>query len=176
MANPRKTLEADVVIVGSGPGGATMAREMTKKGKKVILCEAGRRHQRFGYTLFLLSMMDGFGLTFSKEGTWVIRPKTVGGASVVFSGTAIKPPAWMKEKYGLDLREEVDELYREIPIQPLPDRLVGPAARKIMEAAQGIGLDWKLLDKWIRPAKLQLRTAFAWMPASSPNPGVCRLP
>lgn len=156
-------MQADVVVVGSGPGGATVARDLNRSGKKVIVCEAGKYHKRFGYTPFLLNMMAGMGLTFSKEGTWVLRPKTVGGASVVFSGTAFKPPPWLKEKYGIDLEEEVDELYREIPIQPLPDHLIGPAAKRIMQSAQDLGLDWRPLDKWIRPEKCK------------PNCGRCSL-
>ncbi|MFC1895748.1 GMC family oxidoreductase N-terminal domain-containing protein [Thermodesulfobacteriota bacterium] len=82
-----------------------------------------------------------------------MRPKTVGGASVVFCGTAFRPPAWLKEEYDIDIEQEVDDLYKEIPIQPLPDHLIGPAAGKIMESARNIGLDWKPLDKWIRPER-----------------------
>jgi choline dehydrogenase-like flavoprotein len=156
MSQPLQTIQTDVVIAGSGPGGATTALELAKKGKKVILCEAGKYHQRLGQSTFLLlGMMDNMGLTFSKEGTWVLRPKTAGGASVVYCGTAVRPPPWLKEKYGIDLEEEVDDLYKEIPIQKLPDHLVGPAARTIMQAAQDIGHDWNLIDKWIRPEKCE---------------------
>ncbi len=156
MSEPMRTIQADVVIAGSGPGGATTALELAKKGKKVIICEAGKYHQRLGQSTFmLLGMMDNMGLTFSKEGTWVLRPKTAGGASVVYCGTAVRPPAWLKEKYGIDLDEEVDALYEEIPISTLPDHLVGPAARSIMQAAQDIGHDWNLIDKWIRPEKCE---------------------
>jgi choline dehydrogenase-like flavoprotein len=133
-----------------------MARELSRKGKKVILCEAGKYHKWLGHNSFLLlGMMDGMGMTFSKEGTWVLRPKTAGGASVVYCGTAWPPPPWLKEKYGIDLAEEVDEVYKEIPIQKLPDNLIGPAARNIMQAAQDVGLDWNPLDKWIRPEKCE---------------------
>ncbi|MEW6440791.1 MAG: GMC family oxidoreductase [bacterium] len=163
MSNHVRTIQADVAIVGSGPGGATMARELSRKRKKVIICEAGQYQKRFGNTFLLLGMMDRMGLTFSKERTWVLRPKTVGGATVVFCGTAIRPPAWLKEKYGIDLKEEVEELYREIPLRPLPDRLIGPAAQRIMEAARSIGLDWNPLDKFIRPDKCK------------PNCGKCGL-
>jgi choline dehydrogenase-like flavoprotein len=157
------TLETEVVVVGSGPGGATTARELSRRGKKVIICEAGAYHRRFGYAPFLLNMLEKFGLTFSQEGTWVFHPKTVGGASVIFCGTAFKPPLWLKEKYGIDLTEEVEEIFREIPIQPLPERLIGPAARRIMESAVAAGLDWNPLDKWIRPEKCR------------PNCGKCSL-
>ncbi|MFC1895749.1 FAD-binding protein [Thermodesulfobacteriota bacterium] len=68
MLKPAKTMETDVVIAGSGPGGATAARDLSRSGKKVIVCEAGKEHRRFEYTPFLLSMMDGWGFTFSEEG------------------------------------------------------------------------------------------------------------
>ncbi|MBW2142533.1 MAG: FAD-dependent oxidoreductase [Deltaproteobacteria bacterium] len=163
MTRPKQTMQADIVIAGSGPGGATTARELSRRGKKVIICEAGKYHKRFGNTILLLSMMDSMGFTFSKEGTWVIRPKTAGGASVVFTGTAVKPPEWLKDKYDIDLEQEVKELYEEIPIQPLPDYLIGPAARRIMKSAQEVGLDWQPLDKWIRPERCK------------PNCGKCSL-
>jgi choline dehydrogenase-like flavoprotein len=153
MSNPRKIMQADVVVVGSGPGGATVARELSRRGKKVIICEAGAYHKQFGYTIFIANMMARKSVTFSREGTWVVRPKTAGGATVVFSATAFRPPTWLKEKYGIDLKKEVKELYEEIPIQPLLDHLIGPAARRIMQSAQDIGLNWKPLDKWIRPEK-----------------------
>ncbi len=65
---PVTTLQADVVIAGSGPGGATVAREMSRKGKKVILCEAGKYHKWFGYTASTMNMLEAKGMTFSKEG------------------------------------------------------------------------------------------------------------
>lgn len=34
--------KAQIVVVGSGPGGATVARELSKAGKKVILLEKGK--------------------------------------------------------------------------------------------------------------------------------------
>ena len=153
MSNPRKIMQTDVAVVGSGPGGATVARELSRRGKQVIICEAGAYHKQFGYSIFMVNMLACKGLTFSREGTWVVRPKTAGGASVVFSATAFRPPVWLKERYGIDLKKEVKELYEEIPLQPLPDRLIGPAARRIMQSAQDMGLDWRPLDKWIRPEK-----------------------
>ena len=160
---PDEIIEAEVVVVGSGPGGATVARELSKRGKRVVICEAGKLHKRFGNTFFLLDMMAGKGFTFSREGTWVIRPKTVGGASMVFSGTVVSPPEWLKDKYGVDLHDEIEEIYEEIPIQPLPSELIGLGANRIMDSARSMGLDWNPLDKWIRPDKCM------------PNCGKCSL-
>lgn len=145
--------ETDVVVVGSGPGGATVTRELTKRGQKVILCEAGNYFKKLGKIYSPGKMLDKGGMTFSKEGLLLNIGKTVGGQSMVFAASAFKPPSWLKDKYGIDLQEEVDELYQEIPIQPLPDNLIGPGARLLMESAQALGMDWQPGDKFIRPEK-----------------------
>jgi len=150
---PAPTFQADVVIAGSGPGGATVARELSRKGKKIIVCEAGRYHKWFGYTASTMNILEGKGMTFSKEGNWIFSAKTAGGGSVVYGGLAFKPPAWLKEKYGIDLEPEVEEIYEEVPIRPLPETHIGPGALKILEAARDLGLDWKPNDRFIRPDK-----------------------
>jgi choline dehydrogenase-like flavoprotein len=150
---PIRTLQADVVIAGSGPGGATVARELSRKGKKVIVCEAGKYHKWFGSTPSMLRMLYRKGMTFSREGNWIVWGRTAGGGSLVYGGYASKPPGWLQEKYGIDLGEEVEEFYKEVPIRPLPDSHIGPNARKIMEAARKMGLDWKPLDRMIRAEK-----------------------
>ena len=38
-------LSAEVIVVGSGPGGATVARELSKQGKDVLLLERGYDHR-----------------------------------------------------------------------------------------------------------------------------------
>ncbi len=150
---PTKTLQADVVIAGSGPGGATVARELSRKGKRVIVCEAGKYSKWLGHTLSTFFMLDRKGLSFSEQGQWIVSGRTAGGGTVVYGGMAWKPPAWFKEKYGIDLSAETDEFYQEVSAGPLPDSHIGPASRRIMEAARKTGLDWKPADRLIRADK-----------------------
>ena len=44
MRDPLR-LDADVIVVGSGPGGATLTRELTKRGRRVLLLERGADHR-----------------------------------------------------------------------------------------------------------------------------------
>lgn len=130
-----------------------MAREMSRKGKKVILCEAGKYHTWFGYTASAMNILEAKGMIFSKEGNWSLSAETAGGGSVVYGGLGFKPPAWLKERYGIDLKTEVDEVYEEVPVRALPDTHIGPGAQKIMQAARELGLDWKPSDRFIRADK-----------------------
>ena len=47
MPDKVRRLDADVVVAGAGPGGCTVARELSKKGKKVILVDKGVYSRRF---------------------------------------------------------------------------------------------------------------------------------
>ena len=153
MPGKVKTFEADVVVVGSGPGGATVARELSTRGKKVIVCETGKYVTSLGKFYSAGLMMKKGGLTFSKEGLMLNIGNTVGGQSMVYAAAAFKPPSWLKDKYGIDLQQEVDELYKEIPVRPLSDSLLGPGVRQMMESARALGMDWKPVDKFIRSEK-----------------------
>ena len=140
MGDQAGKLQADVAVVGSGPGGATVARELAKKGKKVVILERGKNPNWTGNIISTFFILDKRSLLFPKEGVRVGRTLTTGGSTAVYLATAVPPPDWIKARYGIDLSEFVEEARREIGIKPLPERLIGPASERIMEAARGLGL------------------------------------
>jgi choline dehydrogenase-like flavoprotein len=123
-----------VVIIGSGAGGGTLAHELTRRGIKVVLLEAGRRQ-----SLATFSQVPGEAfaqLTWldprTHSGTWTVREdystlpswtaKTVGGTTVHWTGATPRIRPWeMKTRttYGdlkgaslLDWPIEYEELKR----------------------------------------------------------------
>jgi choline dehydrogenase-like flavoprotein len=148
--------QADVVVVGSGPGGATVARQLARAGKKVVLLEMGRDYRNefyYGTHLGALLYADNRSLLFTEEGLNIIRPIMTGGATNLFAGSAARPPAWLKERYKVDIDDYVEETIRELDIQPLPDEFLGQASKRIMEAAISLGYKWEPLMKFIKPAR-----------------------
>jgi len=148
--------EADVAVVGSGPGGATVARQLARAGQRVMLLEMGRDYRRdiyYGSHLGALIYSDEHGLMFTEEGLNIIRPIMTGGATNMFCGCAARPPGWLKERYGVDLDEYAEETIRELRIEPLANDLLGEASRRVMEAAQGLGYDWQPLLKFMDPSR-----------------------
>jgi len=145
---------ADVIIVGSGPGGATVARELTKGGKKVLILERGDDYRdKFYYGTYpgAIVYSERGSLLFTKEGLNIIAPIMVGGATSMYCGCAAPPPAWLKNKYGLDIDEEVDSTIKELDIRPLPEELRGEASTRIAQAAKALGYDWYAQPKFMNP-------------------------
>ena len=157
MKGQARKLQADAVVVGSGPGGATVARELAKKGKKVVILERGKNPNWTGNVFSAFFIMDKRSLLFPKGGVRVGRALTTGGSSSIYCGTAVPPPDWIKARYNIDLSGFVEEARREIGIKPLPERLIGPASRRIMEAARDLGFNWNPMDKFIDPEKCELK-------------------
>ena len=147
--------EADVIVVGSGPSGATVAKEMTEAGKKVTILEWGKHRPIKGNLLQAMPavMMPGRSVLFTPEFAAVFRGIISGGSSVFYYGTAFDPPVEMFLKHGVDISTEVDEVRSELPTQPLNDSLIGPMAERIMSSAQTLGYDWQKLPKFIDQEK-----------------------
>jgi choline dehydrogenase-like flavoprotein len=149
-------LQADVVVAGSGPGGATMARELARQGKRVLMLERGidqRAHSYYGTYAGALIYNDHRSLLFTQEGLNIIRPLMVGGATSMYCGCAAVPPDWLKGKYGVDIDTEVSETGEKLQIAPLPPELRGRASTRVAEAAQALGYDWQPQIKIMSPMR-----------------------
>ncbi len=146
----KKSNEYDVIVVGSGPGGATVGREMARAGKRVVILEAGADDHRLGSYMTALRVLS---MERSKEGLPMLRARTTGGASVFYSASAADPPPWLASRYGIDLFPYLDEIKRETKAGVLPERLLGRSSIKVMETANRIGYHWEPMAKFLDPEK-----------------------
>ncbi|BCS98991.1 ferredoxin [Desulfoluna limicola] len=137
----------DAIVVGSGPGGATVARGLAMAGKEVLLLEKGKDHQNLGTYAGALSIVEKAGFFKSREGVAMLMASSTGGATTVYSGSAAMPPPWLKDRYGIDLGEYADQTWKELNVAPLPDFLLGDASKRIMNSANRLGYDWNPTPK-----------------------------
>lgn len=150
--------QTDVVIVGSGPGGATVARQLARAnaGLGVTLLERGRDWR--GSSLYgtypgAMLYSDRRSLLFTDEGLNIIRPLMVGGATSMYCGCAARPLPFWQARYGINLDPYADETGDELHIAPLPAELRGAASTRIAAAAAELGMNWEPQDKFMSPAR-----------------------
>jgi len=143
--------EYDAVIAGSGPGGATVARELSRKGKNVLILEWGDNDPIKGtFTqAFKQLLMPGKSLLVTNQLLGMVRGITTGGSSIFYCATAFDPPVDMLKTYGVDISQEVEEVRAEVPVAPLADELMSPAANVFLESALDLGFDAKKLNKFV---------------------------
>lgn len=151
----REEREYEAIVVGSGPGGATVARELARAGRRVLLLEKGKDHQELGTYWAALRIVDQGGNLKSKEGLPLLKATTTGGATVVYSASAAMPPPWLKPKYGIDLDDHANETWEELKATILPEELLGEASRRVMEAANRIGYKWEPMPKLLDISKFK---------------------
>ncbi|HZK73855.1 MAG TPA: GMC family oxidoreductase [Clostridia bacterium] len=126
---------ADVVIVGSGAGGAVAAKELAEAGLKVIVLEEGEHFDRRDFTGSpperLRRFYRGNGLTFTIGVPTISLPigRGVGGSTLINSGTCFRTPDFVLDSWGID-RGEMTALFDEVE-QILE---VGPVGADIMGA------------------------------------------
>lgn len=143
----------DAIVVGSGPGGATVARQLARRGWHVLVLEQGSAAPLTGTVgqMARMAAILGKGMFIQRDASLLVQGVTAGGSSAINFATAAAPPVAMFAAHGIDLAPALRELRAELPIGPLPDSLVGPMAARIMQGARTLGLDWQKLDKMIRP-------------------------
>ncbi len=144
------------VIVGTGPGGASVARELARAGRQVLLLERGRdwrNNPLYGTYAGALAYADRRALLFTREGVNIIRPLMVGGATNMFAGCSSDPLPWWRDKYGIDLTSYAAETKSELQIRPLLPDQRGTASTHLAEAARELGMEWQPQDKFMLPAR-----------------------
>jgi choline dehydrogenase-like flavoprotein len=146
--------EADVVIVGSGAGGAVAAATLAEAGLHVIVLEAGAHYEQGTYPADRLdaikSLYRGAGLTVATGRPPIVVPvgKVVGGTTVVNSGTCFRAPEavlgdWAK-RFGIDWAGDLDSDFAEaeetLRVQPLDPATMGRNGRLAMEGAAALAV------------------------------------
>jgi choline dehydrogenase-like flavoprotein len=153
-APPGEGEECDVVVIGSGAGGAVAAATLAEAGVDTILLEAGESYDRDSYPEDRLeaiaSLYRDAGLTIAEGRPPIPVPvaKAVGGTTVINSGTCFRAPEevlrhW-RERYGVEWAGELDPDFAEaeefLRVTPLDPERMGRNGQLAMEGAAGLGV------------------------------------
>jgi choline dehydrogenase-like flavoprotein len=165
LSNPPDTLGAEVLVIGSGPGGATTAALLAEAGRKVLIVEEGPLDPPGACEPFSLEEMarkyrnGGLTPALGNPAVAYVEGRCVGGGSEINSGLYHRTPPDILEKWRQEFRVEAateqdlaphfEAIERELSVSLL--REPAPAASlKLHEGAARLG--WKSLEvpRWFK--------------------------
>lgn len=146
-------LKADVVVVGSGAGGATAALKLSEKGLKVIVLEEGGYAQGADFTqrpLFMTPRLyrDAASQLTRDGGVTVLQGRTVGGSTTINMGDASRVEEAVLSHWEKVHGWEMDEAafrphekwaWEKLEVQDIPDNLINRNNRMVLESAAALG-------------------------------------
>jgi choline dehydrogenase-like flavoprotein len=155
----RKSVEdvADVVVVGSGAGGATAARVLSEAGLEVVILEEGPhvpteelRSDMYTSTKRVWRDM-GFQAAKGRAFTPVLQGSCVGGTTAINGAIIHRIPdeirrTWQDEHGAGELVGEAalarvyDQLDRELDVDRAPEEVLGDNSKRMRQGVQALGL------------------------------------
>lgn len=159
------SVDVDVVIVGSGAGGAVAADTLARAGFSVLVLEEGGAANRDDFTGRpadrMLSLYRDSGLTFAMGRPVISLPmgRVVGGTTVVNSGTCFRTPDDVLHRWstaGLpgvtpdDMAPRFDEVEDVLGVQPVPEEVLGANGEALRRGAEALGLSGGPIRRNIR--------------------------
>lgn len=149
------THEYDVIIAGSGFGGAVAACRLAESGMKVLMLERGRRWQAKDYPRDFDDAWLWSQSAPQRHNGWldlrimddmaVAQGAAVGGGSLIYANISVeaKPDAfdsgWPKQITYKALRPYYDKVGKMLNVQTLPANQLTERFRLMQEAAQALG-------------------------------------
>jgi hypothetical protein len=91
---PTNQAEFDVIVVGSGAGGAPLSWALSRHGLKVAIIESGGITQPHttAFTIEHYFFKQGFSVSLTGGFTPILAGNTLGGTTAINSGTCLRPP------------------------------------------------------------------------------------
>lgn len=148
-------VECDVVVVGSGAGGAPVAARLAERGLAVLLLEEGEHHTRRHFSgqpvEMLRKLYRNGGATVAVGNTVIPIPvgRAVGGTTLVNSGTCFRIPAhtladW-QTKSGSDafapggLDPWYAQVERDLEVAPSSMQAIGAPGHLVARGCDALG-------------------------------------
>lgn len=152
-------LTADVCVIGTGAGGAVVAKELAERGLRVVALEEGGHFTRKDFNRRPVDMLPllyrDSGLTGSIGRPTIAIPlgKAVGGTTLVNSGTCFRTPDRVVERWELPgitpeaLTPYFERVEKALNVTEVSDPLLGRNGKIMRRGAEFLGLHGRPLRR-----------------------------
>jgi cholesterol oxidase len=143
--------EYDVVVVGSGFGGAVAALRLAEKGYRVVVLEEGRRFEPHDFPKTSWRVRDylwaprlgcrGIQRITPLRDVLVLSGAGVGGGSLVYANTLYEPPprVWRDDAWAEELAPWYDQARRMLGVTRFPGDTPADAVMRGLAERLGVG-------------------------------------
>lgn len=142
--------ERDFVIVGTGVGGVSVARELARRAGSILMLECSRVFRDVGGALGMLRYLDERKL---EPGVYAHRALMAGGTAVLSCGNGPRSLEEVWPRLGIDLEEDFAGVEREIGVNPMPEDMLTAGSLAIREGGRACGVTFRPMPKMIRFAQ-----------------------
>jgi hypothetical protein len=150
-----RRVRADACVIGTGAGGAVVAKELAEGGMRVVMLEEGGHHSPDNFTTrpreMTARLYRDAGQTATAGNVPIVMPlgRGVGGTTLVNSGTCFRTPPpvlemW-RERFGLEelSAAELDPFFRrverELNVAQVPAKIAGRNTEVVKRGADALG-------------------------------------
>ncbi len=171
---------ADVIVVGSGAGGAVAAERFASSGLDVIVLEEGPFIPQSTYgalspsdSLRRLAREGGLGAAFGIGETpfiSLLTGKVVGGSSVMTGGVCFRVPEGVHQRWANELGLSTlslesltpfyDEVERRIHVETVPREMRSRSTELFVQGAKSLGITMKSLRRNTKDCRGASRCTF----------------
>ena len=129
------------IIVGSGAGGAILARELALNGMEVTILEKGP----------YIKSKDAFNYYDKYNGSVDLLTTTcIGGATIVSMSNMVRALDEELHEFGIDLSEAYEYVDELVGVHELDDSHIGAGTQAFLDAGHELGLNTMKMPKAIR--------------------------
>lgn len=164
----------DVIVIGTGAGGSTAAKDLALNGKQVLILEKGCRQKEGSYVSRMktkkIHLKNNLSIEDTKNYEFLTLPleltnieeiggtttSSIGNACFSCSGCYSNSIMQQFEDKNLDIFEELLEASGELNVRYFPKKLWGHSTQLIAEAGQELGYIVEPMPKFINFEKCRL--------------------
>ena len=168
-----EVVECDVVVVGTGAGGAVVGRELADRGHAVVFLEEGAHHRRDAFDGSSVTAHQRFyrgAFSVGNAPMPIFIGRLVGGSTAINGGTCLRAPSWILDRWCEELdtgdfaadamKEHFDRVEGILQVAPTPRTQIGPIA-DVMEPRLREGVRLAATTRFAATRRAATAPAFA---------------